>query len=243
MVGARQAEELRQGTNAVADLAVSDLRELFGSLNFDDLDASRDLLLDLTPELVARYGGLNGDLAAEWYDDVRPAYGDGYTAAPAVVASAERVQGSVRFAAGELWTAPPNVLVVMEGMLRRLVLETARNTIVDGVADDPEGVGWQRQVRPNACKFCRMLAGRGGVYRSEKSVAFAAHDHCHCVAVPTWDTSLPEVPVAAYRASERLEKVRRRAADASNPTDQRRAQSVLDRHRKTTRAYLRSMDD
>ena len=67
-------------------------------------------------------------------------------------------------------------------------------------------VGWHRETRPGACDFCRMLAGRGGVYK-ESTVRFAAHDDCGCVAVPSWDANAPEVDVMAYVASERTSRM------------------------------------
>jgi len=83
-----------------------------------------------------------------------------------------------------------------------------------------------------------MLAGRGGVYRRE-TVHFAAHGNdCRCAAVPSWDPDAPEVDVRAYVASERMTKLRDRAAagDAS-------AQRQLEAHRARIRAFTAEMAD
>jgi hypothetical protein len=42
---------------------------------------------------------------------------------------------------------------------------------------------YQRIASPTACKFCRMLAGRGPVYRLE-TVGFRSHGNCGCTAEP-----------------------------------------------------------
>ncbi len=66
----------------------------------------------------------------------------------------------------------------------RLALKGGRQTIVDAVHVDPEANGWERIISGNACSFCSMLAGRGAVYKSQKSADFRAHDHCNCTAAP-----------------------------------------------------------
>lgn len=42
---------------------------------------------------------------------------------------------------------------------------------------------YQRVASPTACAFCRMLAGRGPVYRLE-TVGFRSHGNCGCSAEP-----------------------------------------------------------
>lgn len=50
---------------------------------------------------------------------------------------------------------------------------------------------YQRVASPNACAFCRMLAGRGAVYRLETS-GFRSHGNCGCCAEPVVEpTSRP----------------------------------------------------
>jgi hypothetical protein len=66
--------------------------------------------------------------------------------------------------------------------------------------------GWHRETRPCACDFCRLLAGRGGVYK-KATANFSAHGECQCVAVPSWDASAAEVEVEQYIASERTSKM------------------------------------
>lgn len=91
-------------------------------------------------------------------------------------------------------------LVRAQGAASRLALEAGRQVIVDVVDEAPAlfdrpaqrdlrrrardrnpGPRWYRTTAGNACEFCRMLAGRGAVYR-EDSVTFRSHDHCACGA-------------------------------------------------------------
>jgi hypothetical protein len=97
-------------------------------------------------------------------------------------------------------------------------LETARpyrDTILTNRRADPNSVGWRR-ITSGACRFCRMLADRGAVYR-EASATFAAHPNCNCTAQPVFVANDPgtEVGVIQYMASRRNKtpETRRRVRD------------------------------
>jgi hypothetical protein len=241
MISALEAEEFRLANMRIVNLAQNDLQKIFESLDITKPAASRDLLVGLVPELVTQYGDITAAMAAEWYSDMREASG-AFTALPADSFPTEQVQASTRALVGGLFTEEPNTaLVTLNGMLQRLVLNASRLTIVDSANRDPAAAGWKRVVRVGGCDFCRMLAGRGGVYK-KSTATFASHDHCTCIAVPEWGDA-KEVPVSAYKASERMEKVRQRAADPTDPKKQAEAQRVLARHRKRTREYLQTFSD
>lgn len=244
MVTLAEAAQFRADSNQVTGLAAGDLAGLFRSLDIARPEAARDVLVEAVPTLATAYGDACSVLAAEWYDQWRS--GDGVRgsfralAAPSV--APEVVGASVRALAGGLWSdAPSATLDLLTGMLARVVLQPGRDTITSNVRADPEGRGWRRVAHAESCDFCLMLAGRGGVYRSDKTSAFSAHDRCRCTAVPSWDARAVEVPARTYEASLRMESVRRRAADASDPRRQRRAQQVLDRHRERTRDWIADM--
>lgn len=56
---------------------------------------------------------------------------------------------------------------------------------------------YQRVASPTACKFCRMLAGRGPVYRLE-TVGFRSHGNCGCSAEPVvQQTTRPSLRTAS----------------------------------------------
>lgn len=212
---------------------------------------------------------MGGAMAAEQYAYQRDLAGIRglYTPVSAALPSVEKVQDKVRWAADSLFTETPTMPVsALNWALQALILETIANTTILNVGEDPQGRGWQRIARPTGCDFCIMLTGRGGVYLTEKSASFAAHEHCTCTAIPSWDHSAPEVPVRCYEASDRMESVRRRAAGGATDTDirnarraagkkwagnvtmaertrdQKIAQSILDDHRKRTKTYLEAFE-
>lgn len=232
-------------------------------------ELARDILLESVPEITNRYAGMGGAMAAEQYAYQRDLAGIRglYTPVSAELPSVDVVQDKVRWAADSLFTETPTLPVpTLNWALQALILETIANTTLLNADTDPKGVGWQRIARPTGCDFCIMLTGRGAVYRSEKSASFAAHEHCSCTAIPSWDPTAPEVPARCYEASDRMEAVRRRAAGGATETDlrnarraagqkwtgeitnsertrdQKVAQSILDDHRKRTKTYLEAFE-
>ena len=69
----------------------------------------------------------------------------------------------------------------MRGASARMVMMGGRDTVTQATHIDPVATGWERVIKPGACGFCAMLAGRGAVYK-ESTVDFRAHDHCECIA-------------------------------------------------------------
>ena len=262
------AQEIRTIQKQVTDLAVADLGDLFRLVQGMPPEAARNLLLDTVPALASTYGDMNAAAAAEWFESLREReVGSGFRARLASPVEATPVEQSILFSAEHLFTGDIDQMEnYLHGRMLKWVNEPARETIINSIDADPAGYGWQRVARPGACKFCRMLAGRGGVY-TRKSVWFASHDSCNCGACPSWDDSLPEVTVDAYKASRRMDSVRSRAAgDATDEeiarararsggklkgdvteqnrrADQRQAQRILRDHRANTRAWLDTMED
>lgn len=186
-------------------LVVRDLESFFGSLNLARPEAARDALLEYVPLLVSQYGQSAAAVAADWYDDVRAAerVGGRFRALAQASPYEDAVEGTVRRVAGALFTdAPTDTLTSLAGRVGKYVLAAGRETVRVSTARDPRASGWQRVTRAGACGFCRMLAGRGGVYR-EATAHFASHDDCNCASVPSWDQTAPEVDVAVYEASKR----------------------------------------
>lgn len=182
------------------------------------------------PRLTTTYGEVSAVIAADWYDEVRASdsIAGRFAARPASPFPAEYVRDRTRFGVRHLWTErPEQTLSFLLGAANEYGLQPGRDTIASSSLADPKGSGWHRETRGDACKFCRMLAGRGGVYR-ESTASFAAHGHCNCVAVPSWDAAATEVPVSAYVASERTSRM----------SDEQR-----ERHTARVRAYLSEMDD
>lgn len=268
MVSQSDANRFRQGALKISQLAKNDLATVAARLDLNRPELTRDILLEAVPEISTRYTGMGGALAVEQYALQRELAGVSglYTPVSADLPTIDLVQDKVRWAAGSLFVEDPAMPVgALNWTLQALIMGTIANTTLLNVEDDPQGVGWQRIARATGCDFCIMLTGRGGVYRTEKSASFAAHEHCSCTAVPSWDPTAPEVPARCYEASKRMESVRRRAAGAATDDDirnarraagkkwsgnvttperlrdQKIAQRILDDHRARTKIYLQSI--
>lgn len=200
--------EFRDLAEAVDAAAVAELEGLWAGWPWDDALAVRDAASLVVPDVVWAYQGVAGGIAADQYDEWRDEarVRGRFVASPAALAAEDQILAGLRFALGSLFGADPDVAAartLLSGVVARHVGHGAADTIVDSVHADPEARGWRRVTRPSACRFCRVLAGRGGVYRSERTARFASHGNCHCTAAPSWDPDAPEVPAVAYVASQR----------------------------------------
>lgn len=220
MVSAADAQKFREAQQGIRVLVDRDLDRMWARIWSKDAHpgAVRDAFLRQVPTLVSRYGADAANLAAQWYEMQREAAGVSgmFTALPSDSPYLDVVEPSVRRTAGALWTPTPlDMLVGLKAFTGKYVLAASRQTIADNAGRDPKARGWQRITRARACDFCRMLAGRGGVY-TEASVHFASHGDCNCAAAPTWDQHAPEVDVAMYQASARTSSMTPEQRDAHN---------------------------
>lgn len=228
MPSAADATRLRRVQASVRALVEQDLTEFWSSLDLTRPEVARDALLQYVPYLVDQYGDSAAALAADWYDDVRARerVPGRFRALAQQSPYLDAVDGTVRRAAGSLFTDDPAVgLGTLLGTTGKYVLAAGRSTITRSADRDPRATGWRRITRPGACGFCRMLAGRGAVYK-ESTVHFAAHGgahggECNCAAVPDFDPNAPEVDVVLYQASQRMTALRNRAAAGSKVAKRR----------------------
>ncbi|WP_329520518.1 VG15 protein [Spirillospora sp. NBC_01491] len=72
------------------------------------------------------------------------------------------------------------------GAVTRHVLDGGRAMLTDTIRADRQALGWARSASGSACAFCAMLAGRGPVYRSERTSQFRSHDNCGCGIEPVY---------------------------------------------------------
>lgn len=84
------------------------------------------------------------------------------------------------------------------GALAKLVLAGGRRTLVGLVERDRLAVGWGRVTSDDPCAFCRMLASRGAVYKSEAGADFVPHDGCGCTPEPLFKGGRPPEQAAEY---------------------------------------------
>ena len=179
-------EEYRQASQGLVSLAQEAVRDLLSAFGPEsDPTLLRDFLLQYFPEFMTTYGEPAALLGADWYDmarDLPPSAGTVRTvfAQPAKVKQSEAV---VRNALGSLFTAEPDwgsFESRLLGSAQRLVLQPARETTDLMVREDIRSgrvtaVRWSRRLHPEraksgkSCDFCKMLAGRGDVYRSAES--------------------------------------------------------------------------
>lgn len=88
------------------------------------------------------------------------------------------------------------------GELAKLILTGGRMTLIRSTAADPVATGWARVTSGDACAFCRMLAGRGPVYKAEQSAHFEAHSSpgpCACGVEPAYGNPRPTAQAEQYR--------------------------------------------
>lgn len=178
-------------------------------------EVRRAALLDGVPELIGYYSEGSAALAADFYEEERELaeVRSRFTAEAVVLDRTVKIRRAIAWSTAP-WFDDSGDSV--DGRLAEVVqLETARpyrDTITTNRRQDPDAVGWRR-VTAGGCKFCRMLADRGAVYKAD-TARFAAHTNCHCVAQPVFTTNDTgvEASVVQYRASRRSRSPEQRAA-------------------------------
>lgn len=168
---------------ALGELSRRAQRDLVGALGrARTVDGARAIMAELMPALIDKYAAAAATAAADWYDEVRDQaeVRGGYRASVPDV-GAPGVQSLLGWAADQAVDLTTFRTLALGGYTRR-ILKYGRSTVTRNAVADPGADGWMRQGRGDNCDFCNMLIGRGAVY-GEKSVEFASHDHCSCVAV------------------------------------------------------------
>lgn len=132
--------------------------------------------------LVNRFGRASSSSAATFYERARADATLGrYRAVVAPAVPEQAVQSAMRWA---LTLTPSAVELAADGAATKLALDAGRVTLISNITADKKATAWVRVARPGACSFCRLLAIRGPVYRSETTAGFEAHDHCRCFPSP-----------------------------------------------------------
>lgn len=174
---------LSQAQRALAVRSQRELRRFWASLNLERPERVRDELLAFVPSLTTTYGEAGAVVAADWYDEVRAEerVPGRFRAVMGDPFPEEYVQARVRYGARHLFTETPEMLLpFLAGAVQEYVIQPARDTVTGSSRADPRSAGWRREARADACDFCHMLVGR------RDAVAFEAHAHCNCVAVPVF---------------------------------------------------------
>lgn len=177
-------------------------------------ESRRLQLLDTVPDVLAYYSEGSSALAADFYDDVRVGTAGAYSASAVVLDRTVKIRTGVAWASEPLSIDDDELASARFAQLMRSEMARPyRDTILTNQKQDPQALGWKRITRgAKSCKFCRMLADRGAVYRKD-SATFAAHDDCMCTAAPVFKGGEvgPEANAAQYMASKRRRSPREKA--------------------------------
>lgn len=228
MATSAQVYQTARVQSRIVAAAMRDLNRFWRTLDLSNPELARNALMEFMPTLVSEYGNAAGVAAADFYDDLRADVPTRH-AFQAIIAEADNVATTeaTRRLAGSLFDGDTAAMLNGLGaIVDKHVKQVARDTITRSSNADPDAAGWAREIRGDTCKFCRMLATRGAVYKRE-TADFAAHHSCDCVAVPSWDSSAPEVETRQYVASERT----------STMTEEQKAH-----HREAVAGYLENFD-
>lgn len=194
-------DEARRALTLVTAKAVSDsVRVVKATLSIDEI-------LSAVPDIVNFYSFGSAALAADHYEDLRDGVrgASRFRAEPVIDDRSEKVRRGVLWATEPLRSVEPDQLIAGARLAEVVQIETARpfrSTILANTGRDPSSVGWTRVYSGHGCKFCRMLADRGAVYK-QSTARFAAHTNCNCTAAPVFagGETGPEASAIQYVAS------------------------------------------
>ncbi len=156
------APERRSLLSELARLAVVDLNKLWRqATTLKNIDFAA-FVTAAYPEVADPYTVAAAQLSANWFEESDPE--SLYIAETAPPLSQERLTSTVQWA---LSADGEKALDRLNGSVQRAVFDGARETTMLNVDLEP-GTRWAREARPNACAFCRLMATRGAVYRTER---------------------------------------------------------------------------
>lgn len=196
------ARRLRQAQRGLSRLLLRDVKGL-RRLIIPSRPSSIPPWIEAMNAVIDQYSQTAASLAADFYDAERAAAraAGTFTVPVPDPPSQEQVEVSLRWATKDLWPRDPGEATEAqlqpddvrleqaakkaETVAQKLVMDQSRGAIQDAVRRDRVAVGWARSAALGACSFCKLLASRGMVYKSD-TVKFQAHDGCNCGAVPVF---------------------------------------------------------
>lgn len=198
--------EYRSALQVVTGAAVGDVLDALPGLSGSP-EQQRALLLDAVPSVVDYYSDAAAALGADSYMEARElaAVRSRFTAAVLVQDMTVKLRRGVAWAALPLFKEDKERAAArLSTVIQPAVARPFRDTVIGNRRRDPASIGWRRIARPGACRFCRMLADRGAVYKRD-TARFASHNHCHCTCEPVFETDkdVTEASVMQYTASQK----------------------------------------
>lgn len=188
MLTSQQVRLFQQADDDLDSLTIQRVLELLALLDFTRPDELSDAVLDELPVMVDELSDVSALIAATMYETARDQAGARGTYVVDLSERPPRVQvhESTRWALSPLYTnpdlAPTMVADRLTANTPRLVRLGGRKTVVENTVSDPAKPRYRRVLSSSAghCDFCKMLAGRGAVYRSEDSAGAGSHFHDNC---------------------------------------------------------------
>lgn len=168
-------------------------------------ESRRLQMLDTVPDVLAFYSEGSAALATDFYDDARVGTDGRFSATPVILDRTVKIRRGVAWASEPLSIDDEAAAIArLTEVMRSEVSRPYRDTILTNRRRDPAAVGWKRIASGGACGFCKMLAGRGTVYK-QSTANFGAHENCGCTAAPVFGKGDvgPEASAIQYMASRR----------------------------------------
>lgn len=177
-----QLEQIRRDLNALARAAQGDLRSIWDSFGAGQRVTVGRVIDAGWLALIEQYGDIAAEIGATQFEewaaelDIRPR--------TLLVAGVDEARATARLG----WAlSTPDQIANALGLLDELVKQPFRSTVQNSAWKS--GAGWARvPTGLETCAWCRMLASRGGVYRTEQIARYGTngkkyHGHCDCTPV------------------------------------------------------------
>lgn len=177
--------EYKSSQSKIDDLVRRDLQQLWDGIGAVDPVVKRNLLMDMAPGIIAKYGPIAATLAAEFFAETVL-----LRAEIPEMSTGDAVRQSTRAVIGGLWRGQELSARdrLVDSMIRH-ARQYGRSTIRASVGASGGRVRFARILsyasRKGPCAWCRLLASRGAVYHSEVTAGGLDdwHDTCWCDAV------------------------------------------------------------
>lgn len=225
-------ERLASANRNIRVLVLAELERLWAGLDTQNADATRDLLLEAVPLLVAAYGEVAATVAADFYDEMRDVsrVPGRFTAVPVAALNVDDLLGQVRWSVGPLYSGNPDPAAALGRLSQKVdefTLQPGRDTIARNTHRDPAGPRWARVPVGKTCAFCLVAASRGATYHSEETAARKFHGQCDCTATPFW-------PKDPYPEGYNPDALLQQYQDARDAADSGRLKPILSELRSQT---------
>lgn len=160
------AEHAQALQSILADLGTVTVQQVVALFRqYSDAPDFPALLKQALPEIVRPHAEAAAHITAQWYEELDPT--SSFEATPVVDLVPERIDKTIDWALYAPGEAKPDERLA--GSSIRMVSDASRDTVLSNARE--EGVLWARYASANACAFCRMMATRGAVYRTELSAS------------------------------------------------------------------------